>query len=227
MSRKIVSYLRVSTLQQSESGLGLEAQRAAIEAHAKRTGSAIAREFLEVESGRNNLRPKLHEALAFARRAHATLVVARLDRLSRSMGFIQRVLDSNVAFAAADVPDSSRMTLQVLGIVADNECSAIRERTKAALAAAKARGVKLGTHNPAVPVLTPEARCKGQRLGSVANRRRAVEIYEDLAPFVADLRSTGFSLRQIAQRLNAEGHSTRNDRPWSAPQVLRLLQRAA
>ena len=144
MKTKIVSYLRVSTARQGESGLGLDAQRAAVEAFCKRTSSTIAREFVEVESGRHDDRPKLAEALAFARRSKATLLVAKLDRLSRSVRFIASVMDSGVEFAAADMPDANRMLLHILAAIAEGEAKAISDRTKSALAAAKARGTNSG-----------------------------------------------------------------------------------
>jgi DNA invertase Pin-like site-specific DNA recombinase len=227
MTGKIVTYLRVSTERQGRSGLGLEAQRAAVESFVKRTGSTVAREFLEVESGRHDDRPKLAEALAFARRAKATLCVAKLDRLSRSVRFIAAVLDSGVEFAAADMPDANRMTLHILAAIAEGEARAISDRTRVALQAAKANGVKLGSHNPACRSLTLRARRKGQALGAASNRRNASEAYADLAPFVANLRGDGLSLRAIADRLNDDGHSTRSDKPWSAVQVFRILKRAA
>jgi DNA invertase Pin-like site-specific DNA recombinase len=160
MSKKVVAYYRVSTARQGSSGLGLEGQKAAVEGHCSRVGASIAREFVEVESGRHDDRPKLAEALAFARRAKATLLVAKLDRLSRSVRFIATVLDSGADFAACDVPEANRLLLHVLAAVAENEAKAISDRTKAALQAAKVRGVRLGSHNLAVPSLTPEARRK-------------------------------------------------------------------
>jgi DNA invertase Pin-like site-specific DNA recombinase len=172
MTGKIVSYLRVSTDRQGRSGLGLEGQRAAVESYVKRTGSTVAREFVEVESGRHDDRPKLAEALAFARRAKATLCVAKLDRLSRSVRFIAQVLDSGVEFAAADMPDANRMTLHILAAIAEGEAKAISDRTRAALQAAKAKGVKLGSHNPACRSLTQRARRQGQALGAQSNRQR-------------------------------------------------------
>jgi DNA invertase Pin-like site-specific DNA recombinase len=227
MTTKIVTYLRVSTVRQGRSGLGLEGQRAAVEAYCTGTGSQIVREFVEVESGRHDERPKLAQALAFARRAKATLLCAKLDRLSRSLRFITTVLDSGVEFAAADVPQANRLLLHILGAVAESEAKATSDRTKTALRAAKARGTRLGTHNPAVPLLTPDARRKGQALGSRANRQNAVEALSDLLPLVSKLRDEGCSLREIAAHLNEEGHSTRTDRAWTATQVLRCLRRQA
>jgi DNA invertase Pin-like site-specific DNA recombinase len=226
MTKKIVSYLRCSTQRQNRSGLGLEAQRAAVEAHAKHVGASVVREYVEVESGKNNDRPKLAEALAFARRARATLLVARLDRLARNVKFIATVMDSGVEFAAVELPFADRTTLHVMAAMAEREGIAISQRTKAALGAAKARGTKLGTHNPSVPVLTLQAARKGRLLGASANRQQASRAYEDLAPYAMTLRDSGCSLRAIARQLNDDGHRTRTDAPWSQVQVSRLLARA-
>jgi DNA invertase Pin-like site-specific DNA recombinase len=227
MSRKCVTYLRVSTDRQGRSGLGLEGQRAAVEAHCARTGQTISRKFVEVESGRNNDGPKLAEALAYARRAGATLLVAKLDRLSRSVRFIATVLDAGVNFAACDVPEANRLLLHVLAAVAENEARAISDRTKAALQAARARGVCLGSHNPAVPSLTVADRRKGAKRGAQANHRNAVEANSDLVPHLQKLRERGLSLRAIADCLNDDGHTTRTDKPWTAVQVRLVLSRAA
>lgn len=227
MNGKVVAYYRVSTARQGRSGLGLEGQKAAVEAYVARTSATIAREFVEVESGRIDDRPRLAEALAFARRARATLLVAKLDRLSRSVRFIATVLDSGVEFAAADVPEANRLLLHVLAPVAENEARAISERTKAALRAAKARGARLGSNHPRVPALTAQARSKGQQMGAAANRERCVAAYSDLAPYMIGLRASGLTLREIADRLNDDGHRTRTDVAWSPVQVARVMARAA
>lgn len=227
MNRKITAYYRVSTARQGISGLGLDAQRTAVEQYCRQNALEIGREFTEVESGRNDQRPKLAEALAYARRAKSTLLVAKLDRLSRSVRFIATVLDSGVEFAAADVPSANRLLLHVLAAVAENEAKAISDRTKAALGAAKARGVLLGSHNPAVPVLTAAARAHGSKLGGESTQRAAVEAYADLLPVVTELRNAGASLQAIAQHLNDEGHETRTGAQWTPTQVHRLLKRAA
>jgi DNA invertase Pin-like site-specific DNA recombinase len=201
----------------------LEGQRAAVESHCRGIGATIAREYVEVESGRHDDRPKLAEALAYARRAKAVLLVAKLDRLSRSVKFIATVLDSGVEFAAADMPDANRMMLHVMAAIAEGEAKAISDRTRTALQAAKARGVLLGTRNPRIPGLNAEARSKGRPLGSFANRSKAVEAYADLAAYIGKLHSSGLSLRAIAGRLNDDGHATRSDKPWTSVQVLRVL----
>jgi DNA invertase Pin-like site-specific DNA recombinase len=135
------------------------------------------------------------------------------------------VLERDVDFAAADVPEANRLLLHVLAAVAENEVKAISDRTKTALRAAKARGVRLGSHNPAVPSLTPEARSKGASLGSQANRRKAAEAYSDLLPYIKELRSSGLSLRSIAATLNAEGHTTRNGAQFTPVQVSHIVDR--
>ena len=227
MQTKFVSYLRVSTGRQFRSGLGLAAQKQAVEAYVSARGGSIVREFTEVESGANDARPKLAEALAFAGRAKAVLLVAKLDRLSRSIAFIAKVLDSGAAFAAVDMPEANHVTLHIMGSMAQHERKMISDRTKAAMQVAKSKGKRFGTHDPRVPTLTAKARQKGAVLGAEANRSKALREYRDLLPYIASLQGQGFSLRQIAQRLNDDGQETRTGKQWSAPQVLRLLRRAA
>lgn len=226
-NRKLVVYLRVSTVRQGRSGLGLEAQRAAVLDYCSGSGSEIVREFVEIESGRNDERPKLAEALAYARRAKATLCVAKLDRLSRSVRFIATVLDSGVEFCAADFPEANRLMLHVLAAVAEYEARQISRRTRDALAAAKARGVRLGTHDKRVPILSSAARSKGQSLGARANRVAAMASCADLLPIMMNLRDAGCSLAEIAKQLNEDGHTTRSASRWSAVAVLRCLRRDA
>ena len=227
MQTKFVSYLRVSTGRQFRSGLGLAAQKQAVEAYVSGRGGSIVREFTEVESGANDARPKLTEALAFAGRAKAVLLVAKLDRLSRSIAFIAKVLDSGAAFAAVDMPEANHLTLHIMGSMAQHERKMISDRTKAAMQVAKSKGKRFGTHDPRVPTLTAKARQKGSVLGAEANRSKALRECRDLLPYVTTLRAKGCSLRSIAQRLSDDGHETRTGKQWSAPQVLRLLRRSA
>ena len=134
-------------------------------------------------------------------------------------------MDTGVEFAASDMPYANRTTLHVLAAIAEREAIAISDRTTTALAAAKARGTKLGTHNPSVPVLTLQAARKGRTLGASANRQQASKASEDLAPYAMTLRDSGCSLRAIAERLNDDGHRTRTDASWSQVQVSRLFTR--
>jgi DNA invertase Pin-like site-specific DNA recombinase len=148
MTRKpttFVAYLRVSTVRQGESGLGLEAQRVAVEAFARQHSGTIAASFVEVETGKGSDRPELANALEAARKGKATLLIAKLDRLARNVAFIANLMDAGVDFLACDQPFASRLTLHILAAVAEDEARRISERTKAALQAAKARGRKLGS----------------------------------------------------------------------------------
>src|ERR1700733_6270649 len=141
---KFVSYLRVSTARQGASGLGLEAQRAAVTAYLNGGEWSLVQEVLEVESGKRNDRPALADALRLCRKHKATLVIAKLDRLARNVHFISGLMESGVEFVAADMPHADRFQLHIYAAMSEQEALAISARTKAALAAAKARGKQLG-----------------------------------------------------------------------------------
>src|SRR6516162_8312766 len=222
----IIGYLRVSTKGQRESGLGLEAQQAAVERYARQHGAKIAALYTEVESGKLADRPELAKALAHARRSKGTLVVAKLDRLARNVEFLAKVMNSGCEFAAADMPAANRFMLHIMAAVAEHEAKAISDRTKAALAAYKARGGKLGAHLPQCRNLTPEAIAKGREHSAAARAKAAAEAYADLAPTMKQWRTEGLTLDGIAGKLNAEGHTTRRGLPWNPVQVARVLQRA-
>src|SRR5712692_11134175 len=148
MATAVIGYLRVSTKGQGESGLGIEAQRSAVEAYCKQAGATFNMCYTEVESGKLADRPELARALAHARRSKATLVVAKLDRLARNVAFLSALMDSRAPFVACDNPHANRLTLHILAAVAEAEAVAISQRTKAALQAAKARGTLLGSARP-------------------------------------------------------------------------------
>jgi DNA invertase Pin-like site-specific DNA recombinase len=141
---RFVSYLRVSTARQGASGLGLEAQRAAVAAHLTGGDWTLLREIVEIESGKRNDRPALAEALRLCRQQKATLVIAKLDRLARNVHFISGLMESGVEFLAVDMPSANRFVVHILAAVAEQEAEAISKRTKTALAAAKERGTVLG-----------------------------------------------------------------------------------
>src|SRR5580704_1542251 len=141
-----VAYYRVSTQRQGRSGLGLEAQQKAVRDYLNGGDWRMVGEFVEVESGRRKDRPRLAEALSMCRVHGAKLIIAKLDRLARNVAFISTLMDSGVDFEAADFPQANRLTIHILAAVAEHEARMISERTKAALAAAKRRGVKLGGH---------------------------------------------------------------------------------
>lgn len=141
---KLIAYLRVSTAKQGQSGLGLDAQAAAIRAYAERTGGQVLATFTEVETGKANDRPELAKALHLAKVTGATLVIAKLDRLSRNAAFLLTLRDSGVRFVAADMPDANELTVGVMALIAQHEREAIAKRTREALQAARARGRVLG-----------------------------------------------------------------------------------
>lgn len=224
----MVGYYRVSTTEQGRSGLGLEAQEGAVRAYVAAHACDLIGAYTEVETGKRDTlanRPELRKAIAHAKRNKATLVIAKLDRLSRSVYVTAELHRSGVDFVACDNPTANRMTIQILAAVAENEVRQISERTKAALGALKARGVPLGASRPQSRNLTMEARSRGAVRGAEATRRAADEAYTDLLPLIVDMRAKGLSLRQIATQLNDSGHTTRQGSAWNAMQVGRLLQR--
>jgi len=223
--KKFVAYFRVSTDRQGKSGLGLEGQRAAVLQHAGGAGELIA-EYTEIETGKRDSldnRPELRRALAHARRSQATLVVAKLDRLTRSVAVTSLLHQSNVDFVCCDNPYANRLTIQILAAVAEDEARRISERTKVALAAYKARGGVLGATRLESRNLTIDGRKRGALASATRRGTLMVEAYEDISSQMHALRSSGRSLRAIAQRLNDDGHTTRRGHPWNAAQVLRVL----
>jgi DNA invertase Pin-like site-specific DNA recombinase len=223
MSRQAVSYIRVSTARQGSSGLGLEAQRESVRVFAHAQGYEIAQEFLEVESGKNDARPVLAKALAYAKKNGACLVIAKLDRLARSVSFVARLMDANTDFRAVDLPDASRLVLHIMSAVAENEAKSCSDRTKAALAAAKARGVLLGASNERCRNLPAGAHERGGQT-TKAKARAAVA---DILPHILALKAQSKSLQEIADALNDQGLVTRSGKAWHPMQVSRALNRAA
>jgi DNA invertase Pin-like site-specific DNA recombinase len=229
MGRKLIGLIRVSTGQQGESGLGLEAQEASIVAYAARTGSALLKVYREIESGGHDDladRPELLKALAHARRTGSTLVIAKLDRLLRSTVAHSALKVAKVPFVALDNESANELTLDILVAVAADERRKISERTKAALGALKARGVPLGASRPESRNLDDASRARGIKAAAASHKARADQAYADLMPVVTQLRAEGLSLRTIADRLNGEGHVTRTGKPWNGVQVKRVLDRA-
>jgi len=219
---KFVTYLRVSTERQGQSGLGLEAQRAAVAAHVLGRGEVIS-EFVEVESGKRADRPELARALAAAKSEGAVLLIAKLDRLARNVAFIANLLESGVEVTAADMPEANRFVLHIMAAVAEQEGRAISERTKAALKAAKARGVKLGWSIPGRASKQREA----ARKGVVVNKARALVHAENIFPVIEKIREGGASLRQVATELNARGIKTARGGKWYATTVLNILKQVS
>jgi DNA invertase Pin-like site-specific DNA recombinase len=227
-SKKIIGYIRVSTDKQGRSGLGLEGQEEALQAFARNSGGLILKTYREVESGKKaSNRPELLKALGHAKRAGATLVIAKLDRLARNMAFVANLMDSGADFACCDNPHANRLTMHILAAVAEDEAKRISERTRAALAAYKRRGGKLGASRPECRNLTQAARKRGARRAGESVSRKADEAYADLAEAMTAWRQAGLSQQAIADKLNEQGHTTRRGKPWSQVQVMRVLQRFA
>lgn len=223
MKRRFVLYYRVSTTRQGRSGLGLDAQRAAVANYLGEDRAAVIAEFTEIESGRRDDRPALEEALTAARVHKAALVVAKVDRLTRSVGFLSRLLEAGVDVRFADLPaiegPTGRFMLQQMAAVAELEAGLISARTKAALAAAKARGQQLGGYRGGC--FSKRARkLSRETLSTLADRRA-----HDLAPLLEKLRSEGISTpTEIARALTSRCIPTaRGGAIWSAPSV-RLIQ---
>lgn len=226
----IVAYFRVSTKQQGESGLGLEGQASAVETFAKQGGKPIVARYIEVETGKRADRPELAKALAHARRAKATLVVAKLERLARNVAFTSALMRAGVDFLCCDNPHANKLTIHILAAVAEDEAERISARTKAALAAAKARGTLLGSARPGhwngKEDVRTAALAKARTAASKTITEKANEAYTDLQPMMKELRDKGNSLQAIADELNAQCHTTRRGKPWNPMQVSRVLERA-
>jgi len=223
--QRLVAYYRVSTRRQGASGLGLEGQKAAIEHSARLRGAEVVASYTEVESGSRADRPELARAVAHAARSKATLVVAKLDRLARNVAFLSTLMESGAEFQACDNPHANRLTIHILAAVAEDEARRISERTKAALQAYKARGGKLGASLQQCRSLSPEARLKGARQAAKTRSEDAARAYRDISPDIVSWRDQGLSLREIAGRLNVEGHTTRRGFAWNPVQVSRVLTR--
>lgn len=220
-SNRYVAYYRVSTQRQGRSGLGLDAQRHAVIERLCGRGELVS-EYTEVESGRRTDRPRLSEALAACRLHRATLIIAKLDRLARNVAFVSNLMDSGTEFEAVDFPQANRLTIHILAAVAENEAQAISQRTRAALAAAKARGIQLGGFRGRAGTCNDLAKARASRTGQ-ANRRAS-----DLAPMIQAIRSDGTtSPSKIAAALNEKGITAPRGGIWCAVQVRRVLSRPA
>ena len=224
-NQPIIAYYRVSTKRQGESGLGLEAQRTAVAELAASRGARITEEFVEVESGKRDDRPQLAEALHLAKLTRATLVIAKLDRLSRNATFLSSLLDSGASFVAADMPDANDLTIRILAAVAQQEREAISKRTKEALRAAKARGVKLGNPYGAAALIRDGS---GPAAASEARKEAADQRALEFAQTIGRIKAQGkTSLREIAEELNRRGIHTARGGQWHPTTVRNYMQRAA
>jgi DNA invertase Pin-like site-specific DNA recombinase len=223
MRGKFISYLRVSTKAQGDSGLGLEGQRAAVTRFLNGGSWELVQEVVEIETGKRNDRPKLAEALRLCRIYNATLLVAKLDRLARNVFFISSLMESGVKFMAVDMPAATDMTIHILASVAQGEAQAISDRTRVALAAAKARGTKLG----GLRANSAHIHVRGNAASVMARSARAAKRAADLLPVIEQAKADGaISLQDIANVLNTRGIPTARGGQWSPVQVMRVMQHA-
>lgn len=211
MITEFIAYYRVSTTRQGVSGLGLEAQRTAAESYALQSTVSILREFTEVESGKRNSRPQLEAAIAECRRTGATLLIAKLDRLARNVHFISGLLETNVNFIAADMPNADRFMLHIYAAMAEEEGRRISERTKAALASAKRRGIKLG---------------EAAKHRDKQNATRADHFARRVGPLLNQLHCAHeLSFRDVALELNRRGVPCFRGGEWHANTAYRAFKR--
>ncbi len=220
---KFVSYLRVSTARQGASGLGLEAQREAVSRYLAGGSSTLVQEVVEIESGKRNDRPAIAEAVRLCRVHRATLIIAKLDRLARNLHFISGLMESGIRFVAVDNPSANELTVHILAAVAQSEAKSVSERTKAALGAAKARGVRLGGLRGSAEDFAALSR-RGSAAGAAVRSATAAKRRTDLLPAIQDIRQSGLlTLRAIATELNQRGIEAPRGGRWAAVQVQRVL----
>ena len=221
---KTINYYRVSTAKQGRSGLGLDAQRNEIERFCASRNCQPLGEYTEIESGKRDDRPELVKALHHAKVTGATLVIAKLDRLSRNLAFLAAMQDAGTKFIAADMPEANELTIHIMAAMAQAERKAISKRTKEALAAAKARGQRLG--NPM------GAKAFGDRQGNdaavTAIRAKSATFAKDVMPVIKAIQDDGLqTLRAIAGALNERGIVTARGGKWGPQSVSNLIQLAS
>lgn len=219
-SYNYVAYLRQSTTKQERSGLGIEAQRDIINSFIKE--GVILAEYVETESGKNNFRPKLQDALALCRKTNSILIVAKLDRLSRNVAFTSKLLESDVEITFCDFPQANRLILHIISSIAEYEANLISQRTRQSLKAKKERGVKLGKsenlmnkHNEAVARSNQTNRIKAK---NNANNMRAVALLRSMI-------KEGLTISQMTKQLNEQGFVSSKGCKFQIVQVQRLIQR--
>jgi len=220
--RVFISYIRVSTVKQGKSGLGLEAQRETVQQYVAGVGGKVLHEYVEIESGKHDDRPQLAAALAACRVHKAVLCIAKLDRLSRNLLFIAQMMESGAEFIACDMPAANKFTLHIMAAVAQQERELISARTRAALAAAKRRGVVLGGDHGATLSRTQQR--NGNATSAQVRSARAQQRRADLLPVIEELRSAGCeTLASIADALNSRGICTARGSQWTPTAVLRVV----
>jgi len=235
--KRYCNYYRVSTKKQEVSGLGLEDQQLRANALVEREEGTVVREFTEIEgaakAGKSSERPVLKEAIAFCRSANCILVIAKLDRLARNVAFTAALMESGLNFICCDIPTANRLTIHILAAVAEEEARLISERTKAALARLKARGVPLGSARPGhwdgkEYLRRPE---NARQFIGPAVAKKMDHYYSAIVPTLRELREKGMSQQEIVEHLNALGHRTRPSKPgqpgnpWNQATLSRVIRR--
>ncbi|GFO68035.1 resolvase [Geomonas limicola] len=222
---RFIGYVRVSTDRQGKSGLGIEAQRNAISDYLSGGKWELISEYTEIESGKRSDRQELQKAFKHCQMTGATLIIAKLDRLSRDAHFIGSVMKSGIEFVACDIPEANKFTIHIFAAMAEHEREMISQRTKAALQAAKARGTALG--NP--DNLNGEAAVKGRALGVQARQTKANAFSKAVAPLIEELAQQGMSLNGIAREFNARNILTARGKvgAWTPTAVRNALGRVA
>lgn len=205
-----VAYVRVSTKNQGKSGLGLDAQRTLIQRFLDDRDGTLVAEYVDVESGTRNDRDALQQAINHVRRINGTLVIAKLDRISRRVSFVAGLMESGINFKVAEMADATEFQLHIYAALAQEERRLISERTKAALSAARSRGTELG---------------KNGKILAENNRRTAAQFAEKIKEQLLELRSCGLSFKQIAQELNDRGIRSFTGGEWYGMTVQRAYQR--
>lgn len=218
---KYIAYYRVSTQKQGKSGLGLDAQKKMVADFVSLHGGEVVAEYTEVESGKRDDRPELTKAIRHSSLVGGRLLVGKLDRLSRDLHFLTSLQKSRVDFVVSDMPGCDNFTINIYGSLAQRERELIASRTKAGLAAAKARGVRLGTNN-----LNPELVKDASEKGVQVCRQNADEFAARVRPTIEALLTKGMSLRRVATELNSLGVKTARGGVWTATTVKNILYRS-
>ena len=224
VARRYVAYYRVSTIQQGQFGFSIEAQRAAVQDYVATNPGFVVAEFSEVMSGRKDSRPELAKALSMCRIARAVLVIARLDRLSRNVEMIARLMESRLEFVAVDFPHANRFTIHILAAVAEYESRLSSERMKQIIAARRERGAKIGHFADGLLRRFPPG-C--QAASALVRQARSKARARDLAPLVWSAIAEGKSLSVIADEFNETGVAPPQHAPWTKNSMWRITRQTA
>lgn len=221
MEKLYIAYYRVSVKSQGNSGLGLASQKTTVLNFIKNNGNKIIGEFVEIESGKNNNRPELQKAINLCKEKNGTLVIAKLDRLSRNVHFISSLMESKINFCCCDMPDASPLTIHIFSALAQWERERISERTKLALQAKKAKEPDWKPGTPAN--LTNEAILKAHK--SISNNALTDQSVRFAYHYIKSLKVSGHTYQQIANELNSQGYLTRTGKQFHAMQVYNIWNR--